>query len=453
MRLYNKEVKYAIFNFDGTLANTACIWGDIFDYYFSKRKINIYEDKNYAEENIDFDLPTLAKYTKEKYFPDYKLEDIINEWNEMFIDEYKNHKDIRSFAIDLLETLLTYDIKIAVITKYDLDLFETFARRNNIFDYLSLVKKRDKITDICQEYDSLIEDFGAKKEEVMIVDADMENLKSIYQNGYFTIGMYNYLLSENHVAPKKYCHHFFGEPLDFSLAIREQNELEVISISNFKLQKFMDGYELLGLIDEDVDALHVPSKINDKRIYRIGREAFKDKGFEKVILEEGLLYIDVEAFDGFKKAKEIIFPSTMREISTYGFTGSEFEKIVFKGYIPNMYSAFGGMPNLKEIIFPKNFKSISFRLFWLNNALEEVKFIDGLEEIGTQAFNKCDNLKTIYLPKSVKRISDNAFYRCYKLEKVIYEGSREDREKIYIENDNDGNIKLIEAEWFYNKKY
>lgn len=449
MKLYDKEFKYAVFDFDGTLANTVCIWQDVFDEYFVRRKIALPDDNSYDEEHIDFDLPVLAKYTRKKYFPNEKEEDILKEWQSIFENIMSSQKDLRLFSIDLLETLLTYDVKVAVITKYDLNLFKTFLKRNNIFDYISFIAEKDKTGDICCVFDSLINKIGGSKEDTIVVEAELENLKTLMSDGYFVVGMSNYLLTKNRKQHEKNCNHFFNEPLELSSILREQNYLEEIKIDNYRVRRFIDGYELLGLVNENVDTLYVPKLINGKMLYRIAREAFREKAFDKVILEEGLIYIDVEAFDHFKGAKEIVFPKSLREISTYGFIGSSFERIVFKGYIPICLSCFGGMPNLKEIVFSPDFKCISFRLFWLNSSLKELKFVEGLELIETQAFNKCENLKVIYLPKSIKRIQDNAFYRCYNLEKVYYNGSKEDREKISIDNEDDGNIKLLEAEWIY----
>ena len=48
-------------------------------------------------------------------------------------------------------------------------------------------------------------------------------------------------------------------------------------------------------------------------------------------------------------------------------------------------------------------------------------------------------------------ISDNAFYRCPNLNTVYYNGNKEDRDKISINNEEEGNRKLIDANWIYNE--
>ncbi len=62
-------------------------------------------------------------------------------------------------------------------------------------------------------------------------------------------------------------------------------------------------------------------------------------------------------------------------------------------------------------------KRISDRAFSYDKALQQIKFSEGLEEIGSFAF-AASGLKALEFPHSLKRIANRAFYQCQDLGKV-----------------------------------
>ena len=54
------------------------------------------------------------------------------------------------------------------------------------------------------------------------------------------------------------------------------------------------------------------------------------------------------------------------------------------------------------------------------NAMESVKFSNGITNIGKRAFSGCENLLEVVLPNSVRTIGERAFYRCYRLNKIDF---------------------------------
>ena len=55
-----------------------------------------------------------------------------------------------------------------------------------------------------------------------------------------------------------------------------------------------------------------------------------------------------------------------------------------------------------------------------NTIIKSVKINEGIETIGTSAFNGCINLNRISLPKSVTKIGNKAFYNCIKLKRIHF---------------------------------
>lgn len=69
----------------------------------------------------------------------------------------------------------------------------------------------------------------------------------------------------------------------------------------------------------------------------------------------------------------------------------------------------------KYVVIPEKTKRIAPSVFKDNTTVKEVRFPDGLYEIGERAFERCLSLTHIELPDGLKRLGKRAFARCYNL--------------------------------------
>ena len=74
----------------------------------------------------------------------------------------------------------------------------------------------------------------------------------------------------------------------------------------------------------------------------------------------------------------------------------------------------------------------------------------GVQSFGAFVFYKCTGLKSIVLPASLTFIDWQAFYKCDNLDVVYYEGTLDQWEAIKIEDTDDGNVWLTDAELVCN---
>lgn len=81
-------------------------------------------------------------------------------------------------------------------------------------------------------------------------------------------------------------------------------------------------------------------------------------------------------------------------------------------------------------------------------ALEDVS-MPSVISIGEDAFCYCRELRSVSVSKSLREVRYGAFYDCEGLNEVYYEGSKKDRENISIDNGDDFNRLLLEANWHY----
>ena len=125
----------------------------------------------------------------------------------------------------------------------------------------------------------------------------------------------------------------------------------------------------------------------------------------------GFTKVDDEAFSGWFRGSEIIFP----------------EGIVYIGR-----GACQHMENLERVVFPSTLEYIDRNAFLYCEYLREVEFPEGLLKIDESAFELCHELKTVDIPGSVIEVGPCAFCHCRKLRRVrLHEGTEYLREKAF----------------------
>ena len=161
----------------------------------------------------------------------------------------------------------------------------------------------------------------------------------------------------------------------------------------------------------------------------------------------------------------------VKEISEYAFQYSKIENITFPQGLETIEDSAFMYGSLKEVIIPKNVTYIGYNAFCENTnliylnilssnlemdnacfsgceSLKEIKISEGLKEIKNGTFSLCSNLEKVELPLSLKTIAIAAFFMCDKLKTVVYNGTKQDREKMVIWDSNDA---LLNAEWVYKQ--
>lgn len=89
-------------------------------------------------------------------------------------------------------------------------------------------------------------------------------------------------------------------------------------------------------------------------------------------------------------------------------------------------NAFEGCTNIKEIHIGQSVEKVGDAAFYQCKSLMKIEFSDALLVIGKSAFGQCGSLKEIEIPSSVKTIGQDAFIDCTVLSNVIlHEGLME----------------------------
>jgi len=130
------------------------------------------------------------------------------------------------------------------------------------------------------------------------------------------------------------------------------------------------------------------------------------------------------------------------------------------------YATFHNLP-IKSIVIPDNIKKIEERAFaesdlgtiilsnnieiietcsFKNCSLQSIIIPDSVKVIESQAFEGCYNLFKVVLPRDIEEIYDYAFSFCNELKSIIYQGTKEEWNKVQLESgwrDNSNLTKII----------
>ena len=198
VKLLGRDIKLAIFDLDGTLIDSTSIWADIDSIFFSRRNLII--PPTYGEEIAHIGLENAAKWTKEKYLPNEKEEDILNEWKELSFEQYKNTTPLKENALELLSLLKSKGVHIALATANSKEIYEVCMHRLDIFKYFEYVIDVNSFKEGKNSpaiYDSITKKFNVRNDETIIFEDMIVPIKTAYKAGYNVIGVFDKHSSKN----------------------------------------------------------------------------------------------------------------------------------------------------------------------------------------------------------------------------------------------------------------
>lgn len=135
---------------------------------------------------------------------------------------------------------------------------------------------------------------------------------------------------------------------------------------------------------------------------------------QKVIVEEGVTFIEHYLFSGFESLESIELPKTLEKIGTNAFAKcSSLAKIAIPNQVKEIdVATFSQCKSLKYVELSNGLEHIDNSAFYECAALEEIVFPDTLKFIGDSAFRECESLISIILPDSIEEIGIFAFKEC-----------------------------------------
>ena len=230
---------------------------------------------------------------------------------------------------------------------------------------------------------------------------------------------------------------------------------------------YVNGEKLVDLILPGAEGATVTN-----RVYGPGNHSFVGASIESVTVPAGAQDFGLSAFADCENLKAV-YISDLAGWCESNFAGSNEANPLYNAHdlylngekitdlvIPDevvtvVYPrAFAGV-DIRSLTVPETVYTIGYYAF-VDSAVEDVTFAEGVAEIGSQAFAGT-NVKTLELPESLFRLEEAAFSGCKQLQSVTFGA---DLQKIQYETFKDctaletvvfsDSVKYIEDEAFFN---
>ena len=164
---------------------------------------------------------------------------------------------------------------------------------------------------------------------------------------------------------------------------------------------YTEGFEKIMMIPykhpDEVISLHDGVKTCEERF------AAELVNVKKIIIPEGFVELNHNAFTNSKNIEEVVLPESL--------------EIILSG-------AFSYCSALRKIELPSNLKELSNSSWWIGvfancTSLKEVIIPDSVEKIGPYTFNGCTSLERVTYPAGLIDFGYKQFSGCAKLEEII----------------------------------
>lgn len=167
-------MKAAIFDFDGTIADSCYVWEAVDRHFFESRNMAIPFD--YTQKISTLNIRDGAIFTKKEYNLPDSVDSIIKEWQGGALREYEQNVTLKPFAAEYIRHLKSIGIKIGLATAASPEFYTPVLKKNNIFDlfdgfsdgqsglrskdfpdiFLHCAKQLDTLPEQCHVYEDIL---------------------------------------------------------------------------------------------------------------------------------------------------------------------------------------------------------------------------------------------------------------------------------------------------------
>ena len=138
------KFKGAVFDLDGTLLDSMEVWKNIDIEFLSKRGLEV--PKGYSDEILAMSFRETAEYTIARFGLQEQPDDVMHGWNQMAIEAYGHHVQLKPGAKEYLLKLKSHGIRLGVCTALSQKLYLPCLQNNNIYELFDACISTDDVS-------------------------------------------------------------------------------------------------------------------------------------------------------------------------------------------------------------------------------------------------------------------------------------------------------------------
>ena len=202
-------MRYAIFDFDGTLIDSMTMWRNMGNIFLEK---NNFPPLKYQKklQNDTWEVEFL-KAVNEQLGLNISQEFFFNWFSDYVKEAYGSFLPLKETAYDFLQKLLNNGVKMCICSSTHRFMMEPALERLDLLKFF-------EFTCHCNDFGSeknkpdiylhCMEKLGAKSPaEVAVFEDALYAIKTVSEAGFYTVGIYD-VTEKNKEEVKKYCHQY-----------------------------------------------------------------------------------------------------------------------------------------------------------------------------------------------------------------------------------------------------
>ena len=186
------DFKCAIFDLDGTVLDSTDIWTEIDVEFFAERGMALPE--GYGKTIAPMGFERAAEYTVNTYRLRETPRQVVDVWNRMSHEKFKNDVKLKPGAKEYLEHLKGAGVALCIATASQEDMFMPALQSNGIshlFDYVTTLKEVKRGKGFPDIYLKSAEKAGFTAKECVVFEDLLAGVSGAKDGGFYTVAMYD----------------------------------------------------------------------------------------------------------------------------------------------------------------------------------------------------------------------------------------------------------------------
>lgn len=187
------DFKGAIFDLDGTIADSTYVWQKVDKDFFKMYNMDVPED--YVEKISSMNFRQTAEYTKERFNFNIEVDEMLEIWHSMAVDEYRNNVVLKPFAKQYIEKLKNKGVKIGLCTASPKDFYEPLLIRTGIYDFFDTFSSGSHgmgSKDNPYIFEKTAENLGLLPRDCIVFDDILKAIRGAKSAGMKTVGVFDF---------------------------------------------------------------------------------------------------------------------------------------------------------------------------------------------------------------------------------------------------------------------